>query len=378
MKIVFTGGGTGGHFYPLISVAEEVNDIIDKQNLIQAEMYYLSNTSYDEGALFENNITYKHIPAGKMRKYFSLKNGLDFFKTLFGLPTAIHVLFKIYPDVVFSKGGYASVPVVYAARILGIPVFIHDSDAIPGRANLWAAKFAKRIAVSYPEAVEHFSKQKDHVAYTGNPIRKRIRMPQTKGAHEHFNFSYDIPTILIMGGSQGAEHINSNVLRALPELLKHYQIIHQVGKEKYEAHKGFMDIEMGENENLHRYRLYPFLEEIDLRNAAGCADLVISRAGSGSIFNIAAWSIPSILVPIPEHVSRDQRHNAYAYARAGACEVLEQENFTEHVLVSEVHRVLGDEALMEKMRKGAKSFAKPDAAHAIAQELVKMMVEHEK
>ncbi len=377
MKIAFTGGGTGGHFYPLIAVAEELNDIVQKKNLITPEMYYLSNMPYDERVLFENKIEYKHVTAGKMRKYFSLKNGFDFFKTLVGLPSAVALLFKMYPDVVFSKGGYVSVPVVFAARLLRIPVFIHDSDAIPGRANLWAGKFAARVAVSYPDAADYF-KHKERVAYVGNPVRRKMQLPATTESHAHFNLLPSIPTILVLGGSQGAEHINNTMQQALSELLNNYQVIHQVGKANYDVYKRIIDMELQDHPNISRYKVVPFLEELDMRNAAGCADLIISRAGSGSIFEMACWAKPAILVPIPESVSRDQRKNAYAYARTGAAEVIEQENFTPHVLVSEVTRLMQDAATREKMKEGAKQFAKPEAAHVIAQELLKMMLEHEK
>lgn len=377
MKIVFTGGGTGGHFFPIIAVAEEINEIVEKRNLVRPEMFYVSNSKYDELALYENGIEYRHNFAGKMRRYFSLKNGFDFFKTLLGLPSAINLLFHIYPDVVFSKGGYVSVPVVFAARILRIPVFIHDSDAIPGRANLWAGKFAKRIAVSYPEAIEYFN-HKDRVAYVGNPVRKKIKIISREGAHDYFQFSPDLKTILVVGGSQGAEHINTTLHSALAELLNKYQVIHQVGKENFDAYKELVGVELHGHQHISRYRAFPFLNEMDLRNAAGCADLVISRAGSGSIFEIASWGKPSILVPIPEDVSRDQRRNAYAYARVGATEVIEQANFTPHVLNSEVDRIFEDSGLIEKMKAGAQQFARPDAAHVLAEELIKMMLEHEK
>jgi UDP-N-acetylglucosamine--N-acetylmuramyl-(pentapeptide) pyrophosphoryl-undecaprenol N-acetylglucosamine transferase len=375
MKIVFAGGGTGGHFYPLIAVAEEILKIVEEKRLIKPEMFFLSNTPYDEAALAQHGITYKHVSAGKVRRYFSVRNGLDFFKTLVGLPTALNILFKIYPDVVFSKGGYTSVPVVLAARLLRIPVFVHDSDAIPGRANLWAGKFADRIAVSYPEAAEYFS-HKENVAYVGNPVRKSITMPQIQGAHEYFALSPSVPTILVLGGSQGAEHINNTMYGTLKELLHRYQIIHQVGKDKFDSFKEMAHVALENHEHKGRYRAFPFLNEIELRYAAGCADLVISRAGSG-LFEIAAWGKPSVLVPIPEDISRDQRKNAYAYARSGATEVIEQHNFTPHVVVSEIDRLFSDPAILEKMREGAKSFARPEAAHTIAQELVKMMLEHE-
>ena len=377
MKIVFTGGGTGGHFYPLIAVAEEVNDIAYKRNLVKPELFYISNTKYDETLLHQNDIEYKHVPAGKIRRYMSLKNGTDFFKTLIGLPTALSILFKIYPDVIFSKGGYASVPVVFAARILRIPVFIHDSDAIPGRANLWAGNFAFRIAVSYPESVQYFSKHPKRVACVGNPVRKEIAIPATTGSHEYFGFSEDVPTILIMGGSQGAEHINNVLLQSVSTLLNKYQVIHQIGKNNFEAFNKLVNVELENHKYIARYKPYPFLDTLELKNASGCADIVISRAGSGSIFEIASWGKPSILVPIPESISRDQRRNAYAYAETGATEVIEQANFTPHVLQAEINRLMADKDALLKMSKAAKFFARPNAANVIAEELVKIMLSHE-
>src|SRR3989344_3107159 len=142
MKIVFTGGGTGGHFYPIIAVAERVNQIIDKE------------------MLFENGLLYEEVKTGKMRTYFSLKNFSDIFKTFFGVINATFKMFSIYPDVVFGKGGYASFPTIFAARILCIPVVIHESDSAPGRVNKWAGRFAKKIAVSFKEAGEYFPKER--------------------------------------------------------------------------------------------------------------------------------------------------------------------------------------------------------------------------
>ena len=143
MKIVFTGGGTGGHFYPIIAVAERVNQIIDDESIIGAKLYYLSDNPYDKEALFENSLTYQEINAGKMRTYFSLRNFLIYLK-LFGMISALFKVFLIYPDVVFGKGGYASFPTLLAAKILHIPVLIHESDSAPGRVNKWAGKFAKK------------------------------------------------------------------------------------------------------------------------------------------------------------------------------------------------------------------------------------------
>lgn len=376
MKIVLTGGGSGGHFFPLIAVAEEINSIVEERNLVKPELYYLSNAPYDEALLYQNEIEYKYVSAGKLRTYFSIENATDFLKTMVGLPTALHLLYSIYPDLVFSKGSYTSVPVLFAARLLRIPVFIHDSDAVPGRANLWAGKFAKRIAVSYPEAAEFFA-HKDRVACVGNPIRKEVRNALTHDAHAFFQLMPDIPTVFIEGGSQGSESINNTVFQALPELLNRFQVIHQVGEKGFAAYKELLGVEIKDHPNVGRYRVFPFLNPLEYRSAAGAANVIVSRAGSGSIFEIAAWEKPSILVPIPESVSRDQRRNAYAYARTGACEVIEQHNFTPHVLVSEVSRVVDDSALKEKMKTAAAVFKRPDAARVLAEEIVTLSLTHE-
>jgi UDP-N-acetylglucosamine--N-acetylmuramyl-(pentapeptide) pyrophosphoryl-undecaprenol N-acetylglucosamine transferase len=347
-----------------------------ERNMVQPDLYYLSNTPYDEGLLYQNNLQYRHVPAGKMRVYFSMRNAFDFLQTLVGLPTALLQLYRIYPDIVFSKGSYASVPVVFAARILRIPVFVHDSDAVPGRANIWAGSFAERIAVSYPEATKFFE-HKDRVACTGNPVRQEIRIRQTKDAHLHFDLSPSVPTVLIIGGSQGAEHINNTILQALPELLNRYQVIHQVGKANHEAYKQIVDVELRDHPYLGRYKLFPYLTTLDMRTASGAADLVVTRAGSGAIFETATWELPAILIPIPETVSRDQKDNAYAYARAGCAEVLEQHNCTPHVLISEIDRLFADPATLESMREATRRFKRPDAGRVIAQEILRIVAEHE-
>ena len=160
MKIVFTGGGTGGHFYPIIAVVQKVNEIIDHEKIIGAKLYYISNSPYDKEMLFENGLLYEEVSTGKMRTYFSFKNFSDIFKIVFGIINATFKLFSIYPDVVFGKGGYASFPTILAARLLRIPVVIHESDSAPGRVNKWAGRFAKRVAVSFREAGEYFPRNK--------------------------------------------------------------------------------------------------------------------------------------------------------------------------------------------------------------------------
>ena len=185
MKILFTGGGTGGHFFPIIAVAEEIKRLAEEERLVMPKMYLMSDNPYNAKFLFEHNIKYVGVPAGKIRHYASILNFLDWFKTGYGVIIATIKMFIIFPDVVFGKGGYASFPALLAARILGIPVIIHDSDSIPGRVNLWAGKFAQLIALSYPEAVKYFNQKK--TAVTGNPIRQEILHPIKTGAFEYLD-----------------------------------------------------------------------------------------------------------------------------------------------------------------------------------------------
>jgi len=375
MKILLTGGGTGGHFYPLIAVAEEIKRIAEKENLLDPQLYFASVDPYDSDMLLEYDIEFIKIPAGKTRRYFSVRNATDTFRTMRGTVKAIFVLFRIFPDVVFSKGGFASVPVVFVARLFGIPVFIHESDSKPGRANMWAGKFARRIAISYPQAAEYFPKEK--VALTGNPIRREMLTPQSRGAHEFLKLEEGTPVILVLGGSSGAQRINNTLLESLPDLVESYQIIHQTGKAHFEEVKSTADVILTDNPKKERYRPFANLNALALKMSAGIADIVITRAGS-TLFEVAHWGIPSIVIPIPESVSHDQRTNAFTYARSGAAVVVEEENLSTHILVADIKRLMDDEQGREEMKQAAKEFAKADAGPKIAQAIVDIALEHEK
>src|SRR3989344_1979538 len=252
MKIVFTGGGTGGHFYPIIAVVQKVNKIIDEEKILGAKLYFLSDGPYDKEALLENGLIFEKTTAGKMRTYFSVRNFFDIFKTLFGAIGATYKIFSIYPDVVFGKGGYGSFPAVFAAILLRIPLFIHESDSAPGRVNKWAGRFAKRVAVSFKSAADYFPK--DAVAWTGQPIRGEIEHPASKSeAFKYFKLEENLPVILVIGGSQGAELVNNTVLDALPRLLSNYQVIHQTGVKNFKSVSGRAEVVLTDNPNKGRY-----------------------------------------------------------------------------------------------------------------------------
>jgi UDP-N-acetylglucosamine--N-acetylmuramyl-(pentapeptide) pyrophosphoryl-undecaprenol N-acetylglucosamine transferase len=379
MKIVFTGGGTGGHFYPIIAVAEALHDIERERKLLPPELYYFGPNAFDERALYENGITFVATPAGKMRKYASIMNFFDFFKTAFGVLDTLFKLYAIYPNVVFSKGGYGSVPTVLAARILNIPVIAHDSDAVPGRATLMAANFAKRIAISYDEAYQYFNeKQKKNVALVGNPVRRDLQNPAREGAHEFLELEKNVPVLLILGGSLGAEVLNNTVLEALPDLVQRYQIVHQTGQVHFESVSQTARVILERNERRYHYKPYAYLSPLAMKMAAGAADLVVSRAGSGSIAEISSWGKASILIPIPEDISRDQRSNAFAFARGGATVVLEQANLTPHLLLAEIDRLFTNPKARNDIAEAAKKFAKKDAAMILAHAIVDISLQNEK
>ena len=378
MKIVFTGGGTGGHFYPIIAVAEQIYEIVEDERLLAPELYYIGPSVLDFDALAEQNITWKQSSAGKMRRYLSIKNVFDVFKVGIGIVQATIQLYFLYPDVVFSKGGYASFPTTVAARLLNIPVVIHESDAHPGRANVVAAKWAKAIAISFPGVTQYFEDvPKEKFALVGNPIRRALFRPAREGAYAYLNLKEDVPTILILGGSQGAQAINSVVLDALPELLEKYQVIHQVGKENIESVRGISEVILRDNPNKDRYRAFGFLNTLAMRMSAGVASVIISRAGAGSIFETAAWGLPAIMIPLPEDISHDQTKNAFAYARTGAATVLKQRNLSENILLAELERIMTNPDVQAEMTQAANEFAQPDAAKKIARMLVDTALKHE-
>jgi len=374
-KILFTGGVTGGHFYPIIAVAQSIHDIVREEKLLNPKLYFFGPEKYDERALFEQEIQFKQIPTGKLRLQFSIKNILDMFKVGFGVIKAIWEVFKVYPDVVFAKGGSGSFPTLMAARILRIPVVIHESDSVPGRVNLWAGKFAQAIAISYPEVSNQFPDGK--TAHTGNPIRKELVHPEREGAHEFLKLEKDVPVILILGGSQGAQRVNDTILRSLPRLVEKYQVIHQVGDKNITSVTQLADMELKSSKHKDRYKPFPFLNVLAMRMSAGVADIIITRAGS-TIFEIALWGIPSIIVPIPPQTSRDQRSNAFAYAHSGAAVVIEEANFDDDILISQLDRILGSSDKLDSMSKAAKGFARDDASRKIAMKVLEIALEHEK
>ncbi len=378
MRIVLIGGGTGGHFYPLIAVSQAIEDICMERKLLEPELYYVGPQPFDAAALMEHDIIYKPSSAGRVRRYPSILNVIDLFRTFFGIIRSLFQLYGLYPDVIFSTGGFAAFPTLYAARLLKVPVVIYDADATPGRVTMWSSKFAQWIGVAHPDAAAQFPARARHkIARIGHPIRKEIEAPAKEGGYEFLKLDATAPTVFIMGGSQGAQAINNAVLDALPDLLSRYNVVHQAGTANLEEVSGIASVVLKDNRFEHRYRAFGLLNTLAIRMAAGIATVIVARAGSGTIFEIASWGLPSILVPIPEDVSHDQTENAFSFARVGAAVVIEQRNLTPHLLAAEIDRIIADPALREKMSESAKSYARPQASRKIATILIQMALEHE-
>jgi UDP-N-acetylglucosamine--N-acetylmuramyl-(pentapeptide) pyrophosphoryl-undecaprenol N-acetylglucosamine transferase len=367
MKIVITGAG-GGHFYPLIAVAECIRKESFSQKLTQPEIYFFSDKSYDDEALFGIRATFVETKAGKLSLIPTFDTFTGFFLTLQGCFVALTKLYFLYPDVVFAKGGYASFPTLLAARLLSIPVVIHESDTVPGRTTRWAGNFASRVALSYAEAAPFYPKEK--VALTGQPVRDALLPPPS------FVRTYvkkERPVILIYGGSQGSQVINTAIIELLPKLLMNYDIVHQTGKANLE------DVHSLTQELLkdHQYKDNYFADGfLDISLFYSKVDLVITRAGS-SMFEMAVWQLPMIVIPIPETISRDQRSNAYAMESSGIATVLEEDNLGANILLGTISRILDDEKTYTSMIKNAALFDDTrTAAQTIAREILRIALSH--
>jgi UDP-N-acetylglucosamine--N-acetylmuramyl-(pentapeptide) pyrophosphoryl-undecaprenol N-acetylglucosamine transferase len=376
IKILFTGGGSGGHVYPLIAVYEEL--ILKTKELnIEAEYFYMGPNDKWAEDIKKRGIKTFYILSGKLRRYFSLLNFLDFFKIFLSIFEALFKVFFIMPDVVFSKGGVGALPVIFAAWFYRIPIIIHESDAKPGLTNLTSSLFAKKIAISFENSKNYFNPQK--IILTGNPIRNELlnQKVDQKLAKQNLGFNPELPLLFVIGGSQGAQIINDIILEALKELLPLTQILHQTGENNLvEVEKlsraAILEIPV-EVEAKSRYQPIGFLDVNQMALTLSAADLIVSRAGAGLIFEIAAFGKPSIIIPITNSANNHQRLNAYAYKQSGAAVVIEENNLLKELFLHEIKLILNNKEEYEKMSKAALNFSKKEAAQTLALEILKLI-----
>jgi len=370
MRILFTGGGTGGHVYPIISIAREIRRIYPGSEKV--ELFYAgAKNEFASILLSQENLKVKTLSSGKIRRYFSFKNITDIlFKIPWGVLQAFFYLWRVKPEVIFSKGGHGSFPITFWAKFFNIPVYIHESDIVPGWANRIAAKNAEKIFVSF-EKTEYFSL--DRVIVTGNPIRREILEGSEQGAKETFDLTMEKPIILFMGGSQGAQKINDFVLIILNNLLEDFEVIHQCGSGNFKQVKREAGVII-KNDLIKYYHVHDFLKETKLKHALKIADIVVSRAGSGSVFELAATGKPSILVPLPSAAANHQSKNAYAYSNKGACLIIEQQNLKPNFFLEKLNQLFSNPEKREQMSQKAIEFSKPQAAKKIARQILEEII----
>ncbi len=348
-KIVMTGGGTAGHVTPNLALVPYLKEA-------GYEIFYIGSYTGIEKKLVENaGIPYYGISSGKLRRYHDWKNFTDPFRVIKGFSEANQLLKHIAPDVVFSKGGFVSVPVVMAAARQRIPSIIHESDMTPGLANKLAIPFASKVCCNFPETLKYLPNGK--AINTGSPIRKELFTGSKEAGLEFCGFDETKPVILIMGGSIGSKFINEAVWSSLDTLLAKFQIVHLVGK-------GNINKEYSEKAG---YKQFEFINE-QLNDVFAMTDLMISRAGANSISEILALNIPNILIPLSAAASRgDQILNAASYEKQGFSTVLQEEELTSELLIDTVNKVYKDRDNIVDRMKESKVV---DANHTII-ELIK-------
>jgi len=365
LRVVLTGGLSGGHTFPLIAVARALRKKTQEKTGSEIDLLFIgSEGSFENDAMQQENIPMKSVWTGKYRRYFSLQNFIDPFKIPVGFLQALWHLWVFMPDAVFSKGGAASVPVVMAAWVYRIPIILHDSDAVAGRANRFLSTFAERIAIAYPSARNFFPPRK--TILTGNPIREELLLGTADRFVSQFSLSLEKPTIFVLGGSQGSQVINVALLRILPKLLeKNIQVIHQTGANNYESIVASVEA-YGLKIGTSGYLPKAFFSAQELADIFCVSSLVISRSGAGSIVELAALKKASILIPLKGAANDEQRMNAYDVAELGGALVIEEDNLGENLLLENIERLLASPELRQSMGEKLSPFYHADATDVLA------------
>ncbi|SDB61093.1 undecaprenyldiphospho-muramoylpentapeptide beta-N-acetylglucosaminyltransferase [Butyrivibrio sp. INlla16] len=339
-KIVLTGGGTAGHVTPNMALIPELKEK-------GYEICYIgSHTGIEKKLIADFHIPYYSISTGKLRRYFDPKNFSDPFRVMKGFVEARQLLKKIKPDVIFSKGGFVSVPVIRAASTLGIPCILHESDMTPGLANKLSFSSAKTICCNFPETLELLPANK--AVLTGTPIRKELLKGSREMGKKICGFKDDKPVIMVTGGSLGAQSINETIRYALPRLLPHFNIVHLCGKDKMDNLKL----------NMEGYKQFEYVKN-EMKDIFAMADVVVSRAGANAICELAALRKPNVLVPLSAKSSRgDQIINARSFEKQGFSVVIDNEELDEDILVESIFDVYEHrEKYIEKMKESNQSGA---------------------
>jgi UDP-N-acetylglucosamine--N-acetylmuramyl-(pentapeptide) pyrophosphoryl-undecaprenol N-acetylglucosamine transferase len=370
MRVIVSGGGTGGHIYPALAVAAQL------RSQYQAEILYLGSDDGLETRLVpEAGLRLVTIKAGKVRRYISWQTVKGMMRIPVGVLQAIEIVRRFRADVAFTSGGYVAVPAGMAAYLNRVPLLMHQQDVPPNLSNRQVAPVATRISVAFKDSLAYFPAKK--TLLLGNPIRQEILDIRRVGpmvARTQFGLAGDQPLLLVTGGSQGARHLNQAVCQALPELLETCQVLQISGKDLYnETLELSNSVLADQNKALkQRYCLVPYLNE-EMPAAIQAADLVLCRSGASTLSELATLGKPGLLVPLPPTIGKSpQEANAAMFERSKAGQVIKDADLEPELLAERVKYIMTSPELLASMREAASSLARPEATQNIAEELIKI------
>jgi UDP-N-acetylglucosamine--N-acetylmuramyl-(pentapeptide) pyrophosphoryl-undecaprenol N-acetylglucosamine transferase len=372
VKIVIAGGGTGGHCLPALAVIEEV-----KRRGLEVEWIWIgSKNSVEADAAKRARVPFKSIQTGKLRRYFSVKTLGDAVRFPVGTIQSWKVLRGYRPDVIFSTGGFVSVPTVIAGCRLA-PIVTHEQTAILGLATKINTRFADFLAVSYDDTAELAGRWRGTTVVTGNAVRSSFDQGNAKRAIDRFGLTPDLPLLYVTGGARGASPINRLVAAMLPNLLENWQVLHQTGPASAnDDARSLREMRSSWPEELQRrYQVVEFVGD-ELPDVYAAASLVVGRAGAGTVAELAYLGKPSILIPLPGTGGDEQRVNASVLGNSGGAIILEQSEATPEKLTSELARLACNRNELETMAANAKAIGKPDAAARLTDLIVSVAKKH--
>lgn len=352
--IVLTGGGTAGHVMPNIALIDYLQQADNDW-----QFSYIGSYKGIERTLIKAhaNINYHPIASGKLRRYWSWRNFIDPFKVIWGIAQSWFLCKKIKPDIIFSKGGFVSLPVVIAARLCGIPTILHESDLSPGLANRLCYRFVNHILLTFDDSKRYFNSS-DKLTVTGLPIRPSLLQGCAQQGLQLLNENHDKPIILIIGGSLGAHRINDAVKQALPQLLKLAHVIHICGKDQ-------VDLQL--KEQYQHYHPFDYLDQ-EFANVLAASDFVVSRAGANTLYELLSMHKPHLLIPLSAKASRgDQIENAYHFEQLGYSYVLDQDQLSSDQLIASIQTGLDN---LDTQRQYLKNFQPSPALNLIQQKIM--------
>jgi UDP-N-acetylglucosamine--N-acetylmuramyl-(pentapeptide) pyrophosphoryl-undecaprenol N-acetylglucosamine transferase len=366
VRIIISGGGTGGHIYPGVAIGKKILEKMPDAKIL----FVGSKNGLEKKLVPREGFDIKYITVEGLNKKFTIKKIGSFFKVFKGYFQSLNIIKEFKPDIVVGTGGYVCGPVVLAASMKNIPTLIHEQNAFPGMTNKMLSRFVSKIAINFKESEEYFPKNK--VVYTGNPIRSQFT--KTDKAKSRIDMKFDInkPLLLVVGGSRGARNINNAVVNIIPQLMQSgIQLLFITGENEYENVKTKLkSINMDIN-SLKGIKIIPYCFNMD--EAMAACDLIISRAGATVLSEITALGIPSILIPSPFVANNHQEYNARAIERNGAAIVITESQLESDILREQVINIINNKQVLKEMSANAKKLSNIDAADKIYEIIINLV-----